>query len=358
MKERLDLIALFENTFRREVNIGDEIELSYLADCDYYAYKDGMECGKRANFSEEKVDRILSYVSPKLAHRPVIMDLNDDFFGGAKARVIIATKTYYVVKIDDVRKDAWFDQLHQETFEEECHCSFEDMILREFREALCEEEEKEEEGKMFSELGTSFGKINSNQFKISVNGLTVRNKEGKYVTFNPETRELVEVTNGFFDDMSDLLFLMPATELEVGDIILHQGKPYFITAAREGNIRGVDFEEAVENTLIPKTNVFGVKYFTKVFNCLGTNNILGGDLATNPMMTYALMGGKDFDLSKVMMFQALSGQGNGVADFSENPVMLMALMGNGGELNDFAKMQILTQLSAPKKRKKDKENTN
>ena len=96
-----------------------------------------------------------------------------------------------------------------------------------------------------------------------------------------------------------------------------------------------------------------MKYYTKVFNCLGTNNILGSDLASNPMMAYALMGGKDFDLSKLMMFQALSGQGNGIADFSENPIMLMALMSNekGGELSDFAKMQVLSQLSSPKKRK-------
>ena len=153
--------------------------------------------------------------------------------------------------------------------------------------------------------------------------------------------------------MNDLLFLMPTMELEVGDIILHQGKPYYITSTRESNIKGIDFEDAVESVLIPKTNVFGMKYYTKVFNCLGTNNILGSDLASNPMMAYALMGGKDFDLSKLMMFQALSGQGNGIADFSENPIMLMALMSNekDGELSDFAKMQVLSQLSSPKKRK-------
>ena len=205
---------------------------------------------------------------------------------------------------------------------------------------------------MFSELGSSFGKINTNQFRLSINGLAVRGKDGKYVTFNPETHELVEVTTGFFDEMQDLLFIMPATELEVGDIILHQNKPYYITSTREGNVRGIDFEEAVENTLVPKTNVFGMKYYTKVFNCLGTNNVLG-DIASNPMMAYALMGGKDFDLSKVMMFQALSGQGSGIADFSENPIMLMALMSNekgGGEIGDFAKMQILSQLSKGNKK--------
>lgn len=224
-----------------------------------------------------------------------------------------------------------------------------------------EEEKVKEETNMFSNLGSSFGKIGSDQFRLSINGLAVKGKDGKYVTFNPETRELVEVTTGFFDDMKDLLFLMPTTELEVGDIIIHQNKPYYITVSKDNVVKGIDFEDAIESTLVPKTNVFGMKYYTKVFNCLGTNNILGTDIASNPMMAYALMGGKDFDLSKIMMFQALSGQGKGIADFSENPIMLMALMSNENgknDLSDFAKMQILSGLSNKKKTTKETKKEN
>lgn len=224
-----------------------------------------------------------------------------------------------------------------------------------------EEEKVKEETNMFSNLGSSFGKIGSDQFRLSINGLAVKGKDGKYVTFNPETRELVEVTTGFFDDMKDLLFLMPTTELEVGDIIIHQNKPYYITVSKDNVVKGIDFEDAIESTLVPKTNVFGMKYYTKVFNCLGTNNILGTDIASNPMMAYALMGGKDFDLSKIMMFQALSGQGKGIADFSENPIMLMALMSNENgknDLSDFAKMQILSGLSNKKKPTKETKKEN
>lgn len=224
-----------------------------------------------------------------------------------------------------------------------------------------EEKKVKEETNMFSNLGSSFGKIGSDQFRLSINGLAVKGKDGKYVTFNPETRELVEVTTGFFDDMKDLLFLMPTTELEVGDIIIHQNKPYYITVSKDNVVKGIDFEDAIESTLVPKTNVFGMKYYTKVFNCLGTNNILGTDIASNPMMAYVLMGGKDFDLSKIMMFQALSGQGKGIADFSENPIMLMALMSNENgknDLSDFAKMQILSGLSNKKKPTKETKKEN
>ncbi len=218
---------------------------------------------------------------------------------------------------------------------------------------VLEEEKPKEEIGMFGKL--DFGKVNTEQFRLSINGLAVRGKDSKYQTFNPETRELIEVTTGFFDDMKDLLFIMPATGLEVGDVILHQNKPYFITEAGD-TVRGIDYEDAIESVLVPKTNVFGMKYYTKVFNCLGSNNILGNtDIASNPMMLYGLMGGNDFDISKLMMFQAMSGQGKGVADFSENPMMLMALMSNekgGSDISNFAKMQMLSSLTTQKKETK------
>ena len=210
------------------------------------------------------------------------------------------------------------------------------------------------ETSMFSNMN-GFGKADPRQFRLSINGLTVSGQDGKYYTFNPETRELIEVTTGFFDDMKDLLFIMPATTLEVGDIVLHQDKPYYITVAKENIVKGISFEDATEDTLIAKTNVFGVKYFTKVVNCLGSNNVLG-DISANPMMTYALMGGNNADISKLMMFQAMSNS-NKVTDFSDNPAMLMALMGKDGDANpmaDMLKAQMFAQMNAKKsKDKKD-----
>ena len=219
-------------------------------------------------------------------------------------------------------------------------------------EVKTENKKEEEETNMFSDLKNGFGKADPRQFKLSINGLAVLGSDNKYHTYNPEARELVEVSTGFFEEMKDLLFIMPAVELEVGDVILHQGKPYHITVAKENLVKGINFENATEDTLVGKTNVFGVKYYTKVFNCLGSNNVLG-DLASNPMMTYAMMGGSDFDLSKIMMFQAMS-KGNGISDFSENPMMLMALMGNSKDgMSDFMKMQMFSQMSAKKTTKKE-----
>lgn len=363
MKRDLFSLVFKATGYANELSIGDTVLLSHTDD-GYVIWDGANKYGYHYTLMNQEIDSLLDFVSKRRNARLVLWDDEvNPYLHDVMVEVAAVTDTYIVVIPNELSQehimrymderenrcvDAFFDNLLADL------CDCDDNEKCDVCEDVCTKESIEkEETSVFSELGSSFGKINTNQFRLSINGLAVKGKDGKYVTFNPESRELVEVTTGFFDDMKDLLFLMPATELEVGDIILHQNKPYYVTRVRDGEVKGIDFEEAVENTLIPKTNVFGMKYYTKVFNCLGTNNVLGSDLAANPMMAYALMGGKDFDISKMMMFQALSGQGNGIADFSENPIMLMALMSNengGGDLSNFAKMQVLSQIAGNKKK--------
>ena len=380
MRENMDFVLLFSvNGNAKQLNIGDEVVIDYDRTRSKYrtfSTLDKMSFGEQL-YEESEASELLNFVADKINKQLCVWD--DEFVAplfNAYGEIIAIDNHYMIVKpycqnelwdildnktnVKDESQEDGVEDFLNALIQSLSECDDEKEIeIAPSVSCECAEKEKEETN-MFQSLNASFGKINSNQFRLSINGLAVRGNDGKYYTFNPETKELVEVSTGFFDDMRDLLFLMPTTELEVGDVILHQDKPYFITSVKEGNIKGIDFEGAIENVLIPKTNVFGMKYYTKVFNCLGTNNILGSDIASNPMMAYALMGGKDFDLSKVMMFQALSGQGKGIADFSENPIMLMALMGNesGRDLSDFAKMQILSQLSAKKKPTKETKKEN
>lgn len=368
------VFAFTSTDLAKELNIGDIASLDY-ENGEYVIKKHGKVYSKEQIIVQnDDVDLLLSNIREE--HNPfVIWDGSRvDEIIGAAVKVISITNNYVLTRpiwqyhkdiltkmVNDAKENSVEDLVEEilsdlKNIPTHSDLTIEDMPSHDHNSKICNckmETEKEDKG-MFSNLGSSFGKIDSRQFRLSINGLTVLGKDDKYYTFNPDTRELVEVTTGFFDDMKDLLFLMPTTELEVSDIILHQGKPYYITKVSENTVKGVDFEDAVESVLIPKTNVFGMKYYTKVFNCLGTNNVLGSDIASNPMMAYALMGGKDFDLSKMMMFQALSGNNKGLTDFSENPIMLMALMSNekGGELSDFAKMQVLTQLTNNKKANK------
>lgn len=378
MKDKMIVLVFRVPKNTVNLNIGEHVELEYDSVKEHYCLNTEFARVSNQLFTpnSDDVKSLLEFVAKKDGRIVYIWDNERNIYldntivevKAANGEYIIVApleESQYLIgesidqepSIEELLKGLLGDTENDMTCEKCCDTERKCTVAEENK----EEKKVKEETNMFSNLGSSFGKIGSDQFRLSINGLAVKGKDGKYVTFNPETRELVEVTTGFFDDMKDLLFLMPTTELEVGDIIIHQNKPYYITVSKDNVVKGIDFEDAIESTLVPKTNVFGMKYYTKVFNCLGTNNILGTDIASNPMMAYALMGGKDFDLSKIMMFQALSGQGKGIADFSENPIMLMALMSNENgknDLSDFAKMQILSGLSNKKKPTKETKKEN
>ena len=378
MKDKMIVLVFRVPKNTVNLNIGEHVELEYDSVKEHYCLNTEFARVSNQLFTpnSDDVKSLLEFVAKKDGKIVYIWDNERNIYldntivevkavNGEYIIVAPSEESQYLIgesidqepSIEELLKGLLGDTENDMTCEKCCDTERKCAVAEENK----EEKKVKEETNMFSNLGSSFGKIGSDQFRLSINGLAVKGKDGKYVTFNPETRELVEVTTGFFDDMKDLLFLMPTTELEVGDIIIHQNKPYYITVSKDNVVKGIDFEDAIESTLVPKTNVFGMKYYTKVFNCLGTNNILGTDIASNPMMAYALMGGKDFDLSKIMMFQALSGQGKGIADFSENPIMLMALMSNENgknDLSDFAKMQILSGLSNKKKTTKETKKEN
>ena len=378
MKDKMIVLVFRVPKNTVNLNIGEHVELEYDSVKEHYCLNTEFARISNQLFTpnSDDVKSLLEFVAKKDGRIVYIWDNERNIYldntivevkaaNGEYIIVAPSEESQYLIgesidqepSIEELLKGLLGDTENDMACEKCCNTERKCTVAEENK----EEKKVKEETNMFSNLGSSFGKIGSDQFRLSINGLAVKGKDGKYVTFNPETRELVEVTTGFFDDMKDLLFLMPTTELEVGDIILHQNKPYYITVSKDNVVKGIDFEDAIESTLVPKTNVFGMKYYTKVFNCLGTNNILGTDIASNPMMAYALMGGKDFDLSKIMMFQALSGQGKGIADFSENPIMLMALMSNENgknDLSDFAKMQILSGLSNKKKTTKETKKEN
>ena len=378
MKDKMIVLVFRVPKNTVNLNIGEHVELEYDSIKEHYCLNTEFARVSNQLFTpnSDDVKSLLEFVAKKDGRIVYIWDNERNIYldntivevkavNGEYIIVAPSEESQYLIgesidqepSIEELLKGLLGDTENDMACEKCCDAERKCTVAEENK----EEKKVKEETNMFSNLGSSFGKIGSDQFRLSINGLAVKGKDGKYITFNPETRELVEVTTGFFDDMKDLLFLMPTTELEVGDIIIHQNKPYYITVSKDNVVKGIDFEDAIESTLVPKTNVFGMKYYTKVFNCLGTNNILGTDIASNPMMAYALMGGKDFDLSKIMMFQALSGQGKGIADFSENPIMLMALMSNENgknDLSDFAKMQILSGLSNKKKTTKETKKEN
>ena len=101
---------------------------------------------------------------------------------------------------------------------------------------VCEREESKFMDNLFGNLG--FGKLQGNRFKISMNGIAVAQGNGKYVVYNKDNNEFVDVSNMLLD-IKDAMFLLPAVEVGVGDTVLHENKPYFVVSTANNEIKAV-----------------------------------------------------------------------------------------------------------------------
>lgn len=247
-----------------------------------------------------------------------------------------------VIELKDYMKTVRYDgpttNNDNEGFEELLKSLLEDVISNK-----CEEEtedyESEEKSVMENIFNGSFGKLRNERFKLSMNGIAVyQPSSGKYIVYNKDNNEFVDVNDLLFD-IKDALFLLPAVEVAAGDTILHEDKAYYVVDTRDG-IKAVSYEDCTQTVLIPKSTMFGIKYFTKVFSMFGDNFAATKDLFSNPMMLMALMEGKNSDLSQLMLFSSLS-----KGDLGSNPMALAMLLKDGKGDNTLSTLAMMSMFN-------------
>ena len=82
------------------------------------------------------------------------------------------------------------------------------------------------ENKNMNMFNFDFGPVNSNSVRMSMYGLAVKNKDGKYVSYNASTDEIVDVDVLNFDG-AKFLYKIPVAikDVAIGDIVIHQRAP-------------------------------------------------------------------------------------------------------------------------------------
>ena len=202
---------------------------------------------------------------------------------------------------------------------------------------LCDTER--EDTNMDTMFGRGFGKCTDNRFALSMNGIAVRQAgSDKFVVYDKENNEFVDSTNTLLD-IKDALVILPTVELSVGDLVIHEGKPYYIIGTGR-EIKAVSYDDCTQTILIPKSTLFGIKYFTKVFSIFGDNFAATGEIFNNPMMLMSLINGDRTDMSKLLMFNAMS-----KGDFANNPMAMAFLMNGNNDGDDFSKFAMLSMMT-------------
>ena len=208
---------------------------------------------------------------------------------------------------------------------------------------------KEKENVNMKGFNFDFGPCTGDQVRLSMYGLAVKNQAGVYVSYNPKTKEIVDVDILNFDG-AKYMYKIPVAlkDVALGDIIIHNRKPMFVVAlSTDGNntLTCVDVYAGEQKAIIPTTNLFGYSFITKVvslFNTIGTN-APSPDAPFGNMLPLMLMDdGNDEKFNPMMLMMMMNQSGN---QMFSNPLMMMLMFSeNEPKDKDFMKMMVLAQM--------------
>lgn len=208
---------------------------------------------------------------------------------------------------------------------------------------------KEKENVNMKGFNFDFGPCTGDQVRLSMYGLAVKNQAGVYVSYNPKTKEIVDVDILNFDG-AKYMYKIPVAlkDVALGDIIIHNRKPMFVVAlSTDGNntLTCVDVYAGEQKAIIPTTNMFGYSFITKVvslFNTIGTN-APSPDAPFGNMLPLMLMDdGNDEKFNPMMLMMMMNQSSN---QMFSNPLMMMLMFSeNEPKDKDFMKMMVLAQM--------------
>lgn len=196
---------------------------------------------------------------------------------------------------------------------------------------------KEKENVNMKGFNFDFGPCTGDQVRLSMYGLAVKNISGEWVSYNPDSHEIINVDVFSMADGGKYVYKMPVAiaDVKIGDIVIHSRVPMFVTAVNEnGTFDVIDVRAGETKTVIPTRSPFGFNFMTKIvslFSGLTTpdkNNPFG-----NMWMFAMLSDDKSFDVKDMMMINMMTGKNNLIGDI--NPMMMMLMINNNSEKNDW-----------------------
>lgn len=114
------------------------------------------------------------------------------------------------------------------------------------------------------DLGISFGVNTDQRIQSTIMGTVVEYEPGRFRGFNRENSEITEYAN--LATVKLPIVVVPATTVQVGDTILQNEEPFFITKNQPGDVWGANPITSKEEKLIPISNPIGIKCYTRLIS--------------------------------------------------------------------------------------------
>ena len=206
---------------------------------------------------------------------------------------------------------------------------------------------KNKENKRMKNFNFDFGPCTNDNVRMSMYGMAVKNADGTYVSFNPATREIIDVDILNFDG-GKYMYKMPVAtkDVAVGDVIIHQRKPMFVEGFTElGGVMAVDPVAGERKEILPTKNMFNFNFVTKVvslFNMCGTATPTTEQPFGN-MLPLMLMGEEGGDIDPMMLMFMMNQNGGANTNVFGNPMMMYFLMKDKGEIDPMMMFMMMNQ---------------
>lgn len=209
-----------------------------------------------------------------------------------------------------------------------------------------EPKKEEESNKMDNKIfNFDFGPLKSDNIRMSMYGLAVKNRSGNYVAWDKANESIMNVDILNFNG-DGLMYKMPVSikDIKDGDIIIHNRVPMFVVEVYEKTLGVIDVYSGEKKNVILSKSPFGFDFCTKVVSIMdfgvmsgdapSENNpfgsmwpllVLNGSDSIDPMMLAFMCAGKGDNINPMMMYVLMASKGN-----NDNLLPLMFMM-NGGK---------------------------
>lgn len=170
-----------------------------------------------------------------------------------------------------------------------------------------------------------FGSCSNDNVKMSMYGIAVKNATGTWVSYDPNSGNIIDVDILNFD--AKYLYKMPVAIKDVSesDVIIHNRKPMFVSKVEGSKILAIDPAAGEEKVVILTRNMFGFDFVVKVVNLFGNlSATANADSPFGNILPLMLLADEDKSDNMLPLILAMNG---GKFDMS-NPMMLYFLMSN------------------------------
>lgn len=191
-----------------------------------------------------------------------------------------------------------------------------------------------------------FGPCTTDNIRMSMYGLAVKNANGTWVSYNPESKEIIDVDIFNFDG-GKFLYKMPVAikDVKVGDIVIHARKAMFVIDVSETGMTAIDPQAGEEKKILLTRSPFGFNYVTKVVSLFNmTSDAPTPDAPFGNMLPFLMLSENsgEFDMNTMLMLSMMSGQSG--MDFSKNPMMMYFLMKDSKNADDLLPLMFMGNL--------------